>query len=171
MLPSRSPENAEGNPASTIPGEFEARLFRYCGRKTRALSRGTRTQVGTCCPYIVQGVPSPPRPTAKAVPHLSSSTLRCSSRTRCLSTLTTLPATSLRISPITSVTSSSTVASEVLCRNSKSLLKAGFSCKTPSLRFSQPHLALCGGLTPATSQAPTLILAHSPPHTGTGKKV
>lgn len=132
----------------------------------------TRTQVGTSCPYAVQGVSSSPCPTAKAVPHLSSSTLRRSSWTRCLSTLSVFPATSLRISPITSVTSSSKVASEALCRNSKSLLKARmFAFKAPSLRLSQTHLGLCGGLIPAISQAPTLILAHSPPHTGTGKKV
>lgn len=144
--------------------------FCYCGRKTLSLSRGTRTQAGTSCPYVVRGVSNPPCPTAKVVHHLSSSTLRRSSWTRCLSTLSMFPATSLRISPITSVMSSSKVASEALCRNSKSLLKARmFSFKAPSLCFFQPHLALCGGLTPAISQVPTLILAHSHPHTGTGR--
>lgn len=148
----------------TLPAQSQRssrlRLFCHRGRKTWSLRRGTRTQVGTSCPYAVQGVSSPPCPTAKAVPHLSSSTLRRSSWTRCLSTLSVFPATSLRISPITSVTSSSKVASEALCRNSKSLLKARmFSFKAPSLRLSQPHLALCGGLTAAISQAPTLILS------------
>lgn len=156
MLTCRSPDNAEENPACTIPGEFKVSLFCHRGRKTWALSRGTRTQAGTSCPYVVWGLPSPLCPTAKAVPHLSSSTLRRSSWTRCLSTLSMFPATSLRISPITTVTSSSTVASEALCRNSKSLLKARIvSFKVPGLYFSQPHLALCGGLTPAISQAHT----------------
>ena len=40
-----------------------------------------------------------------------------------------------------------------------------------SVFFASIPLLCCGGLTPATSQAPTLLLAHSPPRIRTGEKI
>lgn len=95
---------------------------------------------------------SPPCPTAKAAAHLSSSTLRLSSLTRSLSALSVLPTTCRRTSSITSATSSSTVASEVLCGNSNSLFNArksqvGASWRrhhTPVLSQARPCSAVVG---------------------------
>lgn len=138
ILTSRPPQ---GQSVCMIPGQFRARQTECCrhSRKAEGLSTRARTQVGTSCHYVAH-VYSPPCPMAKAGTHLSSSTLRFSSLTRSLSALSMLPATCLRISPITSVASSSMVASEVLCRNSDSLFKVRkFSFQTLCLCFSQAH--------------------------------
>lgn len=145
----------------------------WCGRKTQGLSTRARTQGGTSCCYVAQAYIQPTLPHSKSsnsplflhsAPFLFDTLLFCAKHT------------------------SSHLSEDLPHHFSHKFLHGGFRgavqkqqfssqsqkvfIQSPkSVLFSSMPLLCCAGLTPATSQAPTLLLAYSPPFIGTEKKI